>query len=295
MTRLRLSMGLCIAVAWLGSGLLEARTRPSSTVAAPSGGVRELVVLGTNARGYREYRNPRDGSILIAIPAGTFQMGSASRADTRPRHLVRLAAYAIGRHEVTNAQFARFVKATGYRPQGRWSDYCERGGERHPAVHVSWFDARAYCAWAHLRLPYESEWERAARGTDGRDYPWGNAWDPNRCSNLGMDRPDLVRRMLSMDRRRGTVPVGSIPAGASPCGALDMLGNASEWCLSQSRPYPCRDQDGRNDFSSGGERVIRGGCWFSASETLTCWARERSMGDYLYFYQYAGFRVARSL
>lgn len=274
-----------LLIACLGLGVAE----------APAGTSRGLEYLGRNRQGFREFRNRAEGSVLVEIPAGSFLMGSPERRDATPRHRVRLRGYMIGKREITNAQFARFVKATRSKVLGRWRDYYEARYGNHPAIHVMWPDARAYCAWAGLRLPTEAEWERAARGTDGRRYPWGDTWDRNRCNGLTLDRPELLRRMFILDRRRGTLPVGAIPSGASPTGALDMLGNASEWCLSQHRPYPYRDGDGRNDPKTGGERALRGGSWFSEREVLTCWSRENSVGDYLYFYQYAGFRVARSL
>lgn len=248
--------------------------------------------MGRNGQGFRLFRNVKDGSVLIEVPAGTFAMGCDDVPAAAPRHGVRLPAFLIGRDEITNAQFARFVAVTGYPAKGRWLDYFEPGRERYPVVHVMWADARAYCAWAGLRLPTEAEWERAARGVDGRRYPWGNAWDASRCNSLALQDPKLLARMLVMDRRRGTLPVGTFAKGASACGALDMLGNALEWCASGWQSYPWSARDGRGDDTVHGLRVLRGGSWCSAQRDLAGWQRDKAPADYLYFFQYAGFRVA---
>jgi formylglycine-generating enzyme required for sulfatase activity len=124
-------------------------------------------------------------------------------------------------------------------------------------VNVSWFDALAYCRWLRetthqvYRLPSEAEWEKAARGTDGRPYPWGSEFDKTRCNTFeaGMGH---------------TTPVDAYPAGASPYGVLDLIGNVWEWCSSLYADYPYNAADGREDLDAAGWRVLRGGSWFDA-------------------------------
>lgn len=210
---------------------------------------------------------------LLAVSAGAFVMGDPEgEADEAPRK-VRVGAFRIMRHEVTNAQFSVFVAATGYRTDaeksgtgfvwdGDWRNVAGanwraphgagstiEGLAAHPVVQVSARDAEAYCAHYGLRLPIEAEWEFAARGTDGRRFPWGNVpprqgRGPARANfgTVTCCAPDAE------DGYRKTAPVGSYPEGASPFGVLDMAGNVWEWTAT---PFP-----GRSD-----ERAIRGGGW----------------------------------
>ncbi len=260
---------------------------------APGGGSAvELRFQRTNAQGYREYGNPKDGSTLVLIPAGSFVMGSDTLQQTRPQHPVELDAFCIGRTEVTNAQFQRFLQETGHELfASRWDVHYEEGREDYPVVYVSWFDAAAYCKWAGGRLPTEAEWEKAARGPRGLPYPWGQDWDKNRCNSLTMDDPAQVSRMAIMDVGRGTTPVGSFPLGASPYGVLDMLGNAVEWCSSAYADYPYLAGDGREGTDPESLRILRGGCWYNQPDTLTTFYRDKSTPEYWYFYNYVGFRL----
>lgn len=209
----------------------------------------------------RESVNAKDGSILVEIPAGEFLMGSTEYRDAKPQFSLDLDTYWIGRYEVTNQQFAAFARATGYQAEGNWREHFKPGLDKHPVVSVSWDDARAYCRWAEVRLPTEAEWEKAARGTDGRLYPWGDDWDARRCNNRSMQRPDLMARMAPVHNGRGTLPVGSFPEGASPYGLLDMAGNAFEWTMSPFDPYPYRRDDGREANDDPIEVSLRGGGW----------------------------------
>ena len=198
--------------------------------------------------------------IMIEIPAGPFTMGSdAGDPDGAPVHEVDLPAFEIDQFEVTNADFAQFVEATGYQTdaekEGRsknWRDSAE-GKDNHPVVRVSWNDAVAYCEWLGKRLPTEAEWEKAARGTDGRTYPWGDDWDPSKANvkDTGL---------------RGTAAVGSFGAGASPYGVEDMAGNVWEWTADWYEPYPGSTYD--SEYYAQKFKVVRGGGWFEMDDAV---------------------------
>ena len=203
-----------------------------------------------------------DGSQLLLIPGGAFTMGyDDDTSQARPVERVSLEPFYIARNDITNAQFRRFVTATGYHPAGDWAGWAKVTGEDAPVVEVSWFDANAYCRWAGARLPTEAEWERAARGTDGRRFPWGNTWDAARCWCL----PTSEGRLH---------PGATKPLDISPTGCIDMAGNAWQWCSSQARPYPYHPDDGREDPAGHGCRVLRGGDFMSHETHCTCYNRD---------------------
>jgi serine/threonine-protein kinase len=165
---------------------------------------------------------------MVLVAAGSYKIGSnAPGADdfSKPEHSVDLKAFYIDRTEVSNAEYKKFVDATGQKAPKGWTNNAPAAGtERLPVVQVTYADAEAYAKWAGKRLPTEAEWEAAARGTSGRTYPWGNEWNSS-AGNIG--------------KQQGSVePVGSYPAGASECGALDMIGNAWEWTSSKVSAYP---------------------------------------------------------
>jgi formylglycine-generating enzyme required for sulfatase activity len=213
--------------------------------------------------------------------------------DEVPKQQQWLPAFCIDQHEVTNSDFKQFVDETGYTTTAEqrgtsdtWNDHGRtwnvdvpevdwqhptgptssiNGIERHPVVHVSWFDAQAYCAWADKRLPTKEEWEKAARGPDGWLYPWGNAWDPSRLNFYAVKPP-------------ATKPVGTYATGMSPYGAMDMLGNVLEWV------------DGDPTKLEKLER--RGGSWGSIQVFLhVAW---RNYADPGYTQSATGFRCAKS-
>lgn len=214
---------------------------------------------------------PPDGMVLI--PGGTFMMGSRGDegkvgfevgVDEMPQHPVRLRPFFLDRFEVTNAQYQAFIAATG-RPTPAddkdpeyysWVDGRPPAGqEDYPVCYVSWADADAYCRWAGKRLPTEAEWERAARGDDGRVWPWGNQFDAARCNTVETGL-------------RWATPVGSFPDGVSPFGVMDLCGNVAEWTASWYEPYPGSTLK-RGAFGKQ-MRVARGGAWVLTAEP---WSR----------------------
>jgi len=235
-----------------------------------------------------------DGKEMIYIPGGEFIMGSdEGRGNEQPAHKVVVAAFYIDRYPVTNAEYKRFVEATGHPVpcyDVEWAnpyDYNWDPGTRsyppgkddHPVVLVTWEDALAYAAWAGKRLPTEAEWELAARSTDGRRWPWGNEFAPGRCNTkeAGIG---------------GTSPVTRYsPDADSPYGVGDMVGNVWEWTSSLYRPYPYDADDGRESLEAEGWRVLRGGSWLNDLARACCTARLD--GDFLFFNN-VGFRCAVS-
>ena len=236
---------------------------------------------------------------MIRIPAGEFLMGSEPEKDEnthageRPQHTLYLAAYHLAKTPVTNAEYAVFVAATGSSQPAHWRDgNPPTAKENHPVVHVSWYDAVAYCQWlSHVTgksysLPSEAEWEKAARGSDGRVYPWGEQWDKARCNSKESELGD-------------TSPAGAYPQGASPYGLLDMAGNVYEWTLSlwgkdMKQPafrYPYDPSDGREHLgaSNGILRVLRGGAFYYNAICARAAHRVKSYPDYSV--RTRGFRV----
>ncbi len=213
-------------------------------------------------------RPPALADGIMLVQAGAFWMGrDDGPAEEGPRHRVYLRAYWIERHKVTNAEFAAFLNARGIGTLERERRYdaddadarirlvpaaeqhagwvADAGWERHPAVEVSWFGARDYCAWKQRRLPTEAEWEKAARGDDGRPYPWGTAPPAPGLAVFG-------RGYNATDRGDAR------PEGTSPHRVEDLLGNLREWTASALRPYPYRADDGREPFTGAGRVVVRG-------------------------------------
>lgn len=242
--------------------------------------------------------NPKAGMDMVYIAAGQFTLGSSDAdldawlsahpgderrwlADEQPQCRVYLPGYWIGRTEVTNTQYLRFVQATGHRPPQHWQGgRVPAGLGNHPVVYVDREDARAFCRWAGGYLPKELEWEKAARGTDGRVFPWGNEWDARKCRSLEvvLGRRNASPGELAAARdawltahdavREGPAPVGSHASDSSPYGCLDMAGNVEEWCTDwyDDRAY-VRYQAGQTTPPSTGERgVHRGGSWFDPKD-----------------------------
>ena len=244
-----------------------------------------------------------DLSALAKAHGGTRE----SYREEAPQHVLTLPAFAIARTPVTNALYAAFVAASGARAPITW-----RGSQppdalrEHPVVDVSWEEANAFCDWLNhqiadcrlqiadfersrstiynlhsaIRLPTEAEWEHAARGTDGRVYPWGDVWDDRRA-NTRDGGPG------------GTTPVGSYPAGASSYGGLDLAGNAWEWTSSLDALYPYVASDGREDPRAPGRRILRGGCYANPCGFARCACRFRLLPNVRN--SFLGFRLACSV
>jgi formylglycine-generating enzyme required for sulfatase activity len=222
----------------------------------------------------------KDNSVMVYVPEGEFIMGSDERSDEQPEHIVYLDAFYIDKTEVTNAQYRKCVEAGACYKPFNTIYYDKADYAQHPMVYVGWNDADAYCGWAGKRLPTEAEWEKAARGTDGRTYPWGEGID---C--------DHAQYSECGER---TVPVGSKPKGVSPYGALDMAGNVYEWVADWYEEDYYSQSPGRNPPGpdSGKGPVLRGGAWGVEANYVRCATRR-----FRYYpdtrSDYVGFRCAR--
>ncbi len=248
--------------------------------------------------------DPRPGVCTLEpdwceVPAGSFLLGSSDQDaqagnNEKLQRTVELPGLRIARYPVTNAQWQMFMDAGGYRERRWWSEVGWQtreqeewiqprfwndqrfNGANQPVVGITWYEANAFCRWLsdHLgydvRLPSEAEWEQAARGSDGRIYPWGNDWDANRAntaeSGIG-----------------ATTPVGCYPDGAGPCGALDMSGNVFEWTATPWMDnYEASDGTAR-ETEDGGAFVWRGGAWSYHRGFARCACRTFSLPSYHYF------------
>jgi formylglycine-generating enzyme required for sulfatase activity len=226
------------------------------------------------------WQRPTDGMVMVYVPEGEFLMGSTDAQVEEavqmckgcpqeyfeaemPRHTVALDAFWIDQTEVTNAQYRKCLDAGVCRKPVYW-DNSDFSAPDQPVVGVTWNDARTYCEWAGGRLPTEAEWEKAARGTDGRTYPWGN--EPATCERVSYG--GCVGKAS---------PVGSYPTGASPYGALDMAGNVWEWVADwYAEHYYSRSPDHNPQGpDSGGVRGLRGGSW---ATTITACALPSASG-----------------
>jgi formylglycine-generating enzyme required for sulfatase activity len=223
---------------------------------------------------------------MALVPAGKFVMG-----EGREQHELRLPEYRIGKYPVTNVEFARFVEAAGYKERSYWTDagWHEVAKERdeprfwqnarfnkpnQPVIGLSWYECVAYCRWLSrqtgrvFRLPSEAEWEKAARGEDGRVYPWGNDFDASRLNAREGEQKVYC-----------STPIGICPTGASPFGLYDCAGNIWEWCATRwGKPYPydaTEDEWAENYLEGQNLRALRGGSWNYEADVARCAYRFR--------------------
>jgi formylglycine-generating enzyme required for sulfatase activity len=197
-----------------------------------------------------------DGAPMVLIPAGEFTMGSEKGDDDeKPIHSIYLDAFYLDTYEVTIAQYAHFLEGSRLDAPPRWHSMNQLPHQKRPVVNIDWTEASTYCGWAGKRLPTEAEWEKAARGTDGRMYPWGNGAPNRRRANYGK---------REWNNHVALEPVGSLEDGKSPYGVYDMAGNVWEWTADwYEKGYylvsPDRNPKGPEH---GEEKVVRGGDWF---------------------------------
>jgi len=206
---------------------------------------------------YDDTRIGAEPGAMALIPAGEFVMGTNTRlSDEGPEHKVTLNAFYIDKYEVTNLQYKKFIDATNYKsPQHFENRTYPKGKVDHPVVYVSWTDAEAYCKWADKRLPTDEEWEKAARGSDARNYPYGNEFDFNKSNG--------PVRWTALKQAGDTAPVGAFEDGKSPYGLYDMSGNVWEWTASWYHAYPGNTRPSENY----GEvyKTLKGGSWWDCS------------------------------
>lgn len=243
---------------------------------------------------------------MVMVPAGEFLMGSDKKTDRLayrseiPQHRVYLDAFEIGKYEVTALEYLKFVLATNRSPQLDWrydGGNFQDSMAHHPIMHVTWYDADAYCKWAGQRLPTEAEWEKAARGSDGRLFPWGQEYAGPTRANFGRtglsgpvrDRPErllLYPPIISVDKYENAL---------SPYGLYQTIGNVAEWVADWYNPDYYKTAHDRNPQGpeTGTQKAFRGGGWMDSTTTMRVAMRNGT--DPNTKINWLGFRCARSV
>lgn len=224
---------------------------------------------------------------LVKVPAGEFIMG-----EGKEQHKLYLPTFYMAKRPVSVDEYKQFVNVTQY---DKARKEALKGRSNHPVNYVTWYAALAYAEWKGMTLPSEAEWEKAARGTDGRNYPWGESWKANHANTD--EYWDGGRGIFAKLRRgrvdSGTTPIGAFsPQGDSPYGCVDMSGNLWEWTRSLHENYPYHSRDGREDLKKSGARVLRGGSFYNDLDAARCAVRDR--GDPFDYWFNGGVRVVVS-
>jgi len=302
------NLALCSALAFL-TLVAMCGGAPSVQTAAPTA----APVLGGSVV------RPADGAVMVYVPGGEALLGSDDAEvdlalelcnkyygacerewfeGEQPVHTVSLDSFWMDRTEVTNAQYRRCVEAGGCTAPAssssdtRLSYYGDSAYDNYPVIYVSWSQASAYCQWAGARLPTEAEWEYAARGPEGRRYPWGNDYDGARLNSCDVNCEYDWADRAYWDGHADTAPVGSYPDGASWCGALDLAGNVWEWMADYFGEYSSERQVNPTGPASGSLRVLRGDAADGTRSVSRNTARHGMSPSRTY--EYTGFRCASS-
>ena len=253
-----------------------------------------LGILGDPRAGERE---------MIVIPAGKFMMGSDDGDDTSPKHQVYLDTFEIAKYPVTNSQYKEFLDANpNYKIPDEWEARTyPLGKANHPVVNISRADVLVYIKWLNekegttYRLPTEAEWEKAARGTTGREYPWGDEFDPQKCNTREARKIGLASNTIGADQLRkiDTTPIGIYADGKSTYGVMDMSGNVWEWCADWYAAEYYANAEERNPTGpkSGEVCVVRGGSWRNDYDHARCVSRHWNGPDY--WFDHVGARLCR--